>query len=136
MSALPSSAAQVSVVQAAAALELHRQDEESGQLSSISVRHMTATPTPPPPFPPTNTHKCTHTHTQAKEKYKEWGCAALLIVQKHRHFLSLFVSPAPFLLSPLLSVPFSAHYPPHLHAGCQRAGNYWEGNKIEGLEQW
>lgn len=59
MSALPSSAAQVSVVQAAAALELHRQDEESGQLSSISVRHMTATPHPHS-HPPTHTNAHTH----------------------------------------------------------------------------
>ena len=140
-SALPSSSAQVSVVQAAAAVELHRQDEESAQLSSISVRHMTATAPPPAP-PPTNTHARTpthtHTHTQAKGKYKEWGCAALLIVQRHRNCLSLCLSLSLSLslLPPSFSMPFSAHYPPHLHAGCQRAGNDGEGNKIKGLEQW
>lgn len=87
-SVFPSSSAQVSVVQAGVATELHRQDEESGQLSSISVRHMTAKA--PPPLP-TYQH-ITHTCSQAKEKYKEWGCVALLIVQRHRNCLS--VSPS------------------------------------------
>lgn len=134
-SALPSSSAQVSAVQAAATVELHKQDEESGQLSSISVRHMTAKD------PPSSslcflshhhtTHTLTHTHTRTSQrKYKEWGSVCLFDCSEAK---KLSFSPTPH--TPF-SVLFSAHYHPHLHARHQRARKCEDGNKIKGLKQW
>lgn len=91
VSALPSSSAQVSTAQAAATAELHKQDEEGGQLSSISVRHMTATE-PPPSHPPTH-----HTHMHQMQVQRTGGCCSFDCSEAQKLSFSATHRPPPSL---------------------------------------